>query len=202
VAALLAGCTSTRINTVPEDATIEANGDDISDTGEVKDRIGFKDHQVTVRKKGYKPKTVAVPRNQTNTVIKWSALVGSIACASGSSCCACGLGALLGNAVAPPTFAGACLSLVGGGDPVSALAAAIVASTATQDMLTVPCMGLCTLAGSWPLLGLMLPLLWPKGAEEITVELEKKDAAEPEPAASPEPAAPAVPQPELVPAPN
>lgn len=171
---VLAGaCTSVRVHTIPEGASIEANGEDISETGEIKNGVGFKDHEVTVRAEGYRSKTVTVERNRTNPIIKWAAIAGSIGCASLSACAACGVGALLGNSVALPTLAGGCLASLGSGDPISSMGAAIVAATATQDALTVPCMGLCTLAGSWPLLGMLIPLLFPSSAEEVTIELER-----------------------------
>lgn len=181
VAAPLWACTSVRVHTVPEDADIEADGEDLSEDGELKDRIGFKDHEVTVRARGYKPKTVVIPRTGTNTAIKIASLVGSLGCASISACAACGVGALLGNSVALPTFAGACLAGFSG-DPVSSLSAALVAATSTQDILTVPCMGLCTLLGSWPLLGMLIPIFFPRSPSDVTIELERDDApADPPP---------------------
>src|SRR4051812_31383125 len=85
----LAACTTVRVRTDPPDAAIEANGVDISETGEIQERPGFRPHDVTVSRHGYVSKRVAIPRDHMVGWLKWLSLVGSVGCSSVCACVGC-----------------------------------------------------------------------------------------------------------------
>lgn len=171
------GCTTVHVSTQPPDATIVANGEDISETGEFKERPGLRAHAVEVSAKGYLPASVEVPRTTMVPWLKWVSLLGSATCATGCASTGCCCGGMLCNRNLLPSILGGGLGVVGGlAGPLDAMIAVGLVNSAAPDAWTLPGMALGTALGSLPLLGLMIPLLYLHAADEVTVKLEKQPA--------------------------
>ena len=174
---LLGACSTVRVNTTPEDASIEANGKDISDTGEFKEGLGFKDHTVVVRAKGYKTQKVSVPRQTMVPWLRWTALVGSMGCATVGACAGCSCGGLCCNRNLLASILG---GLVGGVLSLGGLEQlplnVLVVNSQAPDWWTLPGMALGTAVGLLPLTGLLLPFVYLHAPDEVTVTLQPRVA--------------------------
>lgn len=183
VAALMvSGCATVQVQTQPPDAAVDVDGEPLPPDRSFKEGLGWKDHRITVRSPGYAPKTVVLPRDRLDLRLATAALVISAGCTVMSVCAAGSVGAVLGNRRVPSSVLGAALSSLQAGPsgclvmfPYNVFIALVVATIA-PDILTVPCMGLCTLLGSWPLLGLAVPLLAPRAADVVEIKLERQSS--------------------------
>ncbi|MEW5854445.1 MAG: hypothetical protein AB2A00_37060 [Myxococcota bacterium] len=187
------GCTTVKVATTPPDARVHADGEDISDQRELQVGPGFADQEITVSRDGYRSRKVVLPRDQMHPGLKVAALLGSLGCAMISASNACCLAATFTGRGDLRTQAGFCVG--NGGLSVLAplvLLIGVFTLQALTDMAApwsmLCAMGGCSLLGSWPLLGLLVPAVLPVPRNEVTVELERlPDAAAPAPAGAPSP---------------
>lgn len=179
VACNLLACQTIHVRTTPEDADVEVDGEPLADTHEYKEGVGLSAHKVVVRKEGYQPANVKVARDRMVPWLKWTALVGALGCATASSFCAATAGVVLCNRNVPLSLVGYSIGTLiglGGSTPVEAVVAVAVVQGLSPDILMVPGMALLGLLGAWPLLGLLVPVLFPRSAGDVEVVLQRQGA--------------------------
>ena len=194
----LTGCQTVKVTTVPPDARVRVDGKDLSESGTFDESPGRGSHKVQARKRGHKQATVTVERNRMHPVLKWTAAVFSLGLATVSSLAACGVGLVLCNLGLP---AGICGGIAGGAlglaSPDSAVLGTAVSASQAPHACTIPGMALCGLLGSWPLLGMLIPVLFPISPSHVEVVLEPRNGPAPAPAAAPDAPAPAKEEPPI-----
>lgn len=167
------GCRTVTIQTKPAQASVAVDGEDISETGEFAEKPGFSDHNVSVQAPGHKSKTVQVERTEMSPVLKWLSLAGSLGCGAlggGAGCC---LGCFLGNRACFPALVGAAVTSPSPLDGILQWSSMMIVANLAPDIATVPCMAACSLLGGFPLLGLLIPVIFRVSPKTVDVELER-----------------------------
>lgn len=177
---MLTCCATVYVRTSPPDAKVTANGVDISHTHVLDEPLGRADHRIDVTAPGYVSRTVTVKRTRLGPGVVMASFAAATAAAAASGSAGCLLGACLATR-AQPAFALYALVGVIAGNPEGAFTLllhwqqAVFANLLGVGPCVLPMMALGTLVGSWPLLGMWVPVyMFPVANGEVSVVLERE----------------------------